>query len=143
MKALYCKCAGKWGEYAPLVLRVVVGLSFMLHGWQKLNEMGIDKVAGFFDSVGIPMAGFFAVVVTWLELLGGAALIVGLFTHWFSKLLAINMLVALFTVHMGKGFFVGDGGPELVLILLGACVSLMITGAGPISLDRHWRKETE
>lgn len=138
MKALMCTCSSKWAEYAPLILRVVIGVTFLLHGWQKINGMGLDGVTAFFTSVGIPAAGFFAFIVMWLEFLGGIALIIGLGTHWFSKLLAIDMLVALFTVHISKGFFVSSGGYELVLILFAGLVSLMITGAGRYSLDAKW-----
>ncbi len=137
MKTLMCKCGTHWQEYAPLALRIVVGLSFALHGLQKLQG-GMDGVTAFFVSLGIPAAAFFAVVVTWVELLGGIALIVGLYTHWAAKLLAIDMGVAIITAHLGKGYFTAGGGPELALILLGATLSLMITGAGKYSLDKKW-----
>lgn len=139
MKSLVCKCSEKWVDYAPLVLRIVIGVTFLLHGWQKIDG-GVDGVAGFFTTMGIPMAGFFAFVVTWLEFLGGIGLILGLATHWFSKLLAIDMLVALFVVHASKGFFVSNGGIELVFVLLGGLIALMITGAGKFSLDSKWYK---
>ena len=66
-----------WGL---VILRVVVGLVFALHGFQKLTEMGISGVAGFFGSIGIPAAMLMAVIVTFVELLGGIALIVGVGT---------------------------------------------------------------
>lgn len=137
MKGIMCKCSEKWQDYAPLVLRIVVGLSFFMHGWQKMQG---DNAVGFFGQIGIPAAGFFGPLVTYLELLGGAALILGLWTHWASKLLAIDMIVAILAVHMGKGYFVSGGGPELVLLLLGGCISLMITGAGRFSLDYKWMR---
>ncbi len=139
MKALMCTCSEKWAEYAPLVLRLAVGFAFLMHGWQKINVIGHDGVAGFLGSLGIPAAGFFAFVITWLEFLGGIGLILGLATHWFSKLLAIEMLVAMFTAHHGKGFFVSGGGYELDLVLFAAVVALMIMGAGKFSLDAKWK----
>lgn len=135
-------CAEKWTAYGPMILRVVVGLTFFMHGLQKVQG-GIDGVAAFFGTIGIPMAGFFAFVVTYLELLGGLALILGLFTHWVAKLLAINMLVALFTVHLGNGFFVGNGGIELVLVLLGALVALMISGPGKCALGNRTKNTAQ
>jgi putative oxidoreductase len=140
MKALMCTCSAKWAEYAPLVLRLAVGFAFMLHGWQKINVMGHAGVTGFFTSLGIPAAGFFAFIVMWLEFLGGIGLILGLATHWFSKLLAIDMAVAIFAVHISNGFLGSTGKPgyELTLLLFAACVSLMITGAGKFSLDAKW-----
>ena len=69
-----CTCSAKWVEYAPLVLRIVVGLTFLMHGWQKIHG---DSAVGFFTQIGIPMAGFFGPLVTWLEFLGGIGLILG------------------------------------------------------------------
>lgn len=136
MKGLMCTCSAKWAEYAPLVLRVVIGIAFIMHGWQKVSG-GLAGTTGFFASVGIPFAAFFAFVVTWLEFLGGIALVLGLATHWVSKLLAIDMLVAILVVHAKGGFFVPTG-VELPLLLLAATISLMITGGGKYSLDAKW-----
>ncbi len=122
----------KWQSLAPFVLRVIVGITFALHGWQKVSG-GLAGTAGFFTSVGIPAPMFFAFIVTWVEFLGGMALILGICTHWAAKLLAIDMLVAIFTVHITKGFFI-PAGIELPLLLLGACISLMITGPGKWAL---------
>lgn len=137
-KLLNCNCFAKWSGWGPTILRVVVGLTFFLHGWQKMQG-GIDGVAGFLATLGIPAAGFFAYVVTYVEFLGGIALILGLFTHWAAKLLAIDMLVALFTVHIGNGFFVSEGGVELVLILLGALIAIMASGPGLCAIDNRKR----
>jgi putative oxidoreductase len=141
MKALlYCDCSGKWGAYAPLVLRVATGLVFAMHGYQKLTQMGVDGVAGFLGSLGFPLATFFAVILIAVELLGGVALILGLFTHWAAKLTAIVALVALLTVHASKGFFISEGGIEFILVLLAASISLMISGAGAFSLDGRMKR---
>ncbi len=127
--SIFCRgektCEG-WGLF---VLRVVTGIIFAVHGYQKLSG-GIEMVGGFFASLGIPAALFFAYVVTFVELLGGIALIIGLFTRWASILLAINMIAALFLVHIGNGFYVSKGGYEFVLILLAATVALFLEGSG-------------
>ncbi len=138
MKWLDCKCFKNAGEWAPLVLRLAVGVVFVAHGWQKWG--GLTQFGGFLDSLGVPVPGFFAVVVMLVELVGGAMLIVGLFTHWAAKLLAINMLAAFFLVHATKGVFVENGGYELVLMLFAASVAVMILGAGKWSLDEKWLK---
>ena len=122
-------------DLALAIIRVVVGFTFLMHGWQKMFMMGMDGVAGFFGSLGIPAAGLMAVVVTLLELLGGLALILGLGTRIVGALLAIDMLVAMFTVHISNGFFVSNGGVELVLILFTAAVSFSLAGAGSLSID--------
>lgn len=136
---LNCVCAEKWGAYAPLVLRVVTGLVFAMHGWQKL-QMGVPGVAGFLGTLGFPMPELFAVLLIAAELGGGILLILGLFTHWSAKVLAVVSIVALATVHLDKGFFAASGGYEFILLLLAASVSIMITGAGKYSLDHTLKK---
>lgn len=121
-----------WGY---TVLRVVVGTVFLMHGWQKLTMMGFDGVAGFFGSVGIPMAGIAAVVVTFVELLGGAALILGVLTRWISIPLAATMAVAILTVHLANGFFVSEGGMELALTMLAGSLFFLLAGPGAYSVD--------
>ncbi len=132
---LNCNCSSAWGGYAPLILRVATGLVFAMHGYQKLTQMGVEGVAGFLGGIGFPLASVFAVILIAVELLGGAALIVGFMTHWAAKLTAVVALVALITVHLSKGFFISNGGVEFILVLLAASVSLMITGAGAYSVD--------
>lgn len=134
-----CKCSEKCGEFAPVVLRLTVGVIFLAHGYQKWAG-GVDNVAMFFSSAGIPIAMFFAYLVTYLELIGGTLLIAGIFTHWVSKLFAVEMAVAFFFVHSANGIFVSEGGYEFVLLLFAASVSLMITGGGKWSLEsKFWK----
>lgn len=135
---LQCTCASKWGEAAPLILRVVTGVIFFMHGYQKLMVMGIPGVTGFLTMLGMPFPGVLAVLLIAGELLGGLFLILGLWTHWSAKVLAFISLVALFTVHLSKGFFLP--GYEFILLLLAASVSVMITGPGKWSLDRKMMK---
>jgi putative oxidoreductase len=131
-------CAEKWGAVAPLVLRVVVGAIFAMHGYQKLTMMGVPGVSGFLTMLGFPMPDVFAVLLIAAELGGGILLILGLFTHWTAKVLAFVALVALATVHLSKGFFLP--GYEFILLILAASVSVMITGAGKYSLDHKLKK---
>ncbi len=121
-----------WGL---VILRVVVGLVFAMHGFQKLTQSGISGVAGFFGSIGIPAAMLMAAIVIFVELLGGIALIVGVGTRIVALLLAIIMLVAILTVHLANGFYASDGGVEFTLTLLAANLFLALAGAGSMSLD--------
>lgn len=134
-----CACGGKWGEFAPFFLRVVVGLIFALHGWQKL-QMGVPGVAGFLGSLGFPAPEFFAVLLIAAELGGGILLILGAFTHWVAKILAVVALIALLTVHISKGFFISEGGYEFILLILAASISVMVAGPGKWSLDHKMLK---
>lgn len=122
-------------DLAMTIIRVTVGLVFFVHGWQKVFTFGFAGVGGFFGSLGIPAAGFFAVVVSLVELLGGLALILGLATRLAGLALAVDMTVALFVVHLANGFFVSENGYELVLLLGVAALAFAITGASEISLD--------
>lgn len=122
-------------DWALTIIRITVGLIFFMHGWQKLFMMGIPGVSGFFGSLGVPAAGFMAGFITFLELLGGLALILGVATRIVAALLAINMLVALLLVHLANGFFASNGGYEFVLILMAASVAFVFSGAGSMSVD--------
>lgn len=139
MKWLNCKCFEGAGEWAPLVLRLAAGIIFIAHGWQKFGVM--DAFADFLDSLGVPIPVLFAGIVVGIEIVGGAALIVGLFTHWAAKLLAIDMLVAFFLVHIKNGIFVQNNGFELVLVLFAASLAIVFLGAGKWSLDGMWKKK--
>lgn len=118
------------------VLRVVVGVVFLVHGYQKLFQMGIPGVTGFFTQIGAPLPQLTAPLVSVLEFGGGLALILGLLTPVVAALLAADMLGAMLLVHLPNGFNATDGGYEFVLTLLGAALALALTGPGAYALDR-------
>lgn len=128
--------AGQYADVAPLVVWLGLGIVFFMHGYQKLG-MGVDGVAGFLGSLGFPLAGVFAVILIAVEVIGGLALILGVATRLSAALAGIVAIVAFFTVHVSKGFFVSGGGYELILVLFVMAVSLLIliTGAGKYSVD--------
>lgn len=129
------------GDLAVLALRIAIGITFVAHGLAKYTG-GVDNVAGFFGKIGIPAPGAAAWIVTLIELLGGAALIIGLGTRIAAGLIAAVMAVAMFTVHWGKGFFVsGQGGIELVFILLFSAIAIALFGPGKYSLDAYLSKK--
>lgn len=118
-----------------LVLRVVTGLVFFMHGWQKLVDNGLDGTQMGFEAMGAPMPAISSVIVTFVELIGGAMLIAGAFTRLVSILLVVDMICAMLITHIDFGFFVMNGGVELVLLLGGAALALVFTGAGRYSAD--------
>jgi putative oxidoreductase len=133
----YDQTLDRLAPWGITLLRVVIGFTFFLHGWQKLFEQSIGGVGQFFAMLGVPAPGVAAALITFVELLGGAALIVGLFTRVAGVLLALDMLGAIFFFHHSHGFFVGNEPPgvELVLVLGAAALCLALVGPGPLALD--------
>ena len=127
-----------YGDVAPLVLRLVAGIIFLVHGTPKLfgPQPGITGFTAWLRSMSVPFAGFFGIVVPLVEFFGGIALILGFLTQPFAALLAIIMIVAsvLKKTKMGKSF-TGDGGWELDAILAAVMIALVIAGAGAYALD--------
>jgi putative oxidoreductase len=116
------------------VLRVVVGIVFLAHGAQKVFTFGHQGVTGMLGSMGVPLPGVMSVVLMAVEFLGGAALVLGLFTRWVAALNGFDMVVAILLVHLKNGF-IKPGGFEHPLTLLAACVALAMLGPGAASLD--------
>jgi putative oxidoreductase len=119
---------------AIALLRIVTGIVFLAHGYQKLFTMGISGVQGGFTKMGVPMPTVTAVLVTFLEFFGGIGLVIGLLTRLIALGLAIDMLGAMVFVHFANGFFLPKGY-EFVLMLMVASLTLVVGGPGRFSVD--------
>jgi len=126
--------------WALTVLRVVVGIVFLKHGWMKVFTFGLHGVTGMLTMLHIPFPPVSAFVLTWVEFLGGLALILGVGTRVAAALLAFDMLVAVLKVHLKNGFFL-PMGYEFALTLLAANICLLLAGAGATSIDRILQKK--
>jgi putative oxidoreductase len=122
----------KWQSCGLTVLRIVVGVVFAMHGWQKIHVFHLAGVTGMLSHLGVPMPTVFAVILITVEFLGGILLITGLATRGPAVLLALDMIVAITTVHMKNGFF-SPGGFEFPLTLLAALICLAMAGGGSFS----------
>jgi putative oxidoreductase len=113
------------------VLRVVLGIIFLYHGYPKLTHTH-GNLQGVFVEHGLP--AYFVYVAGILETFGGGLVLLGLFIRPAALLLAIEMCVAIWKVHSLHGIYaVRDY--EFPLTLAAACFVLATVGAGLISLD--------
>jgi putative oxidoreductase len=123
--------------YAPTILRVVAGIFFVVYGWNKLQDTAGWQAM--LTGLGFPAPLLLSWFVLLLELVGGAALILGLLVRPLALLFAIEMVVSSVTVKLGLGFApVGAdmAGIELDLALLATALALVILGPGRLSVDR-------
>jgi putative oxidoreductase len=125
---------------AALALRIPVGIVFVAHGAQKLfgwfGGYGLEGTGQFFGSIGLNPGYLMALLAGAAEFFGGLALIVGVLVRPAAAALAFAMLIAIFAVHVSKGFFLDKGGYEYALALFAASLSLLLSGAGRLSVDR-------
>src|SRR5215468_8607027 len=148
MEMLRLRNKALWGPWMPLPLRLVIGFGFMAHGWAKLSR-GPSGFAKLLTQIGAPLPETTAWVSTFVELLGGMAIFVGAFVEAVSVPLIAMMLVAMFTVHLKYGFSsvntigltqvgpkFGPPGYEVNLLYIAGLVSLILGGAGVLSVDR-------
>ena len=121
-------------DLALLLVRVALGVVFVMHGWQKLTTIGHAGFAGMLASMGVPFPAAFAAIVLAVELGGGLAILAGLLARPAGLLLAVNMLVAGSLVHLKNGFFLPNGF-EFTFVLMLLSLAITAAGAGAYSLD--------
>lgn len=130
----FVRALARRGEWlAPLLARATVGFAFAESGWGKVHDL--EAVAAFFAELGIPSPGLQAAIVSYVELLGGSLLLLGLATRAAAVPLLATMIVALLTARAGDIGSYSDliGTLELCYAVLLAWLSL--SGAGLASLD--------
>ncbi len=139
MKNLINKTLVSRAGLEAVILRVPVGLILAAHGSQKLfawfGGYGLEGTGQWMASVGLNPGFVMALLAGSAEFFGGVALILGLLTRPAAIISAMTMLVALFWVHWGNGFFLDTHGIEYALALLSATVALIFIGGGQYSLD--------
>lgn len=122
-------------SWAPLPLRLAIAAVMMFHGYGKLFG-GTSHFAQMLGSMNVPAPSLMAVVVAVVEFFGGLFVFVGFLTRIVAALIAIEMIVAILRVHTpGKAPFSGQGGIEFPLGMLLIAISLVLSGAGVLSID--------
>ncbi|HWR35551.1 MAG TPA: DoxX family protein [Clostridia bacterium] len=122
---------------ALMVLRVVLGIIMLAHGYGKVFG-GMHKHVEFVSSLGMP--GWMAYPSAGAEFIGGILLIVGVATRFAALAVLLDMLVAIFKVHLHQGL---KGGYEFPLALATIAFMLIFYGGGPISVDWLFGDSTE
>jgi len=133
-----CSTLNRFRPAAPLVLRVVLGGLFIWHGIEKFDG-GIDMVEGAFSKWGVPAPELTAPLTAGIEIIAGAALVLGIGTRIAAMLLSIVMIGALIYVKQDLGIISSSPmpGAELDLALLAGLVALIVTGPGRLSIDEQ------
>ena len=134
---MLARLAAPFRDFAPLPLRLVMGVAFMVHGYPKITAMA--ATAERFAQMGFVPGIFWGPLVAIVEFVGGACLVLGLFSRYWSLALALEMLVTTLRVKIPGGApFVSTRvvGYELDLIFLAAALTLVILGSGAVSADR-------
>jgi putative oxidoreductase len=138
-----------------LPLRLIVGFGFMEHGLAKLAK-GPDVFANILQAMGVPGAHFMAWSTILVEILGGLAVILGVFVALASLPMAAVLLVAMFTVHLPYGCSsikleavtaagpqFGPPGYEVDLLYLACLAVLVLGGPGPLTIAGLIRKRSK
>ena len=120
---------------ALLVLRLALGTIMIAHGWQKIADH-LHMTTGMLQHLGIP--GFMAYLVVAAEFGGGILVLVGFLTRLAALAILVDMLVAIFKVHLPHGLFASNGGFEFPMACAAIAFGLIFTGSGPIAIDWLW-----
>jgi putative oxidoreductase len=124
---------------ALLVVRLILGLSMMSHGTQKLfgwfGGHGLAGTGGVFHGLGFRPGVPFALLAGLGETIGGLLIVLGLGGALGPVIIVIVMLVAIGSVHYDKGFFISEGGWEYNTMIIATAIAIAFAGSGMYSLD--------
>ena len=120
--------------YAALILRVSLGIMFLAHAGLKIFVFTIPGFVGFFASMGLPAILAYGVIA--LELLGGVALILGIYASWVAVPLALEMLGTVILVHGANGWlFTNKGGGWEYPAFWAVCLAVLyLLGDGALAI---------
>ena len=137
--------------YGIALLRVSLGVYYILHGYYGFLVVGVERLAALNASMGIPLPTIGAWAVVLSHLFGGALLLLGFYARLGALMNAVIMAGAAALVHFDQGFFMRGivtnpetgaavaAGYEYSLFLLLATIAVLLLGSGPLSLDARMR----
>ncbi|MBT2730380.1 DoxX family protein [Bacillus sp. ISL-75] len=122
-----------------LIIRVVVGVSFMAHGAQKLfgwfGGYGLKGTGGWMESLGMKPGVMMALMAGLTELIGGLLFTLGLLTPLAGIMIAATMVMAIVKVHASNGYWATQNGYEYNLTLIAVVIGIALIGPGKYALD--------
>ncbi|SFJ76605.1 DoxX family protein [Thermoflavimicrobium dichotomicum] len=126
-----------------LIIRLVVGLTFMGHGCQKLfgwfGGHGLKGTGGWMESIGIRPGTVMALLAGLSELIGGFLFAAGVFIPIASILIVGTMLVAIFKVHGQNGYWITNNGFEYNFVLIAVAIGIGLVGGGDYTIELLWK----
>ena len=145
----------RWRRWAPVPIRMIIGVGFLVHGMAKWIR-GPAEFAALLKQAHVPLPLANAWVVTFLEIFGGLAVLIGAFVAVVSIPLILSMLGAMFTVNIHFGFSAvrtigltpegpqfGPPGYEINPLYIAGLMVLILGGAGPLSIDSLRKRRRE
>jgi putative oxidoreductase len=119
-------------NYGALLIRLSLGSVLLSHGLVKLLVFTIPGTVAFFASLGLPAAA--AYMTLFAEIVGGSAILLGLYTR-LAALLSIPVLLGALWAHSGNGWlFTSEGGGwEYPLLLIVLACAVVLQGSGPFA----------
>jgi putative oxidoreductase len=118
-----------------VLIRCAVGLPLAVHGWMKIT-LGTDVIVPMLGSQGYEQASLLYYFLIFVELVGGLAIALGLFTRFFAAMATIEMFWLMFAHYLSNGFSWTQHGYEFVMLWGLVAMAVWWRGGGPYSLDR-------
>jgi putative oxidoreductase len=124
-------------SYGATILRVVLGMIFVMHAYLALFVYGVRGTIEFQRGLGLPVPEVGVWYVILAHGLGGLLILLGVWTRWAALVNLPIMAGAFFLVHLKQGFFMDKGGGyEYVLLVLAVTLALVFLGPGALALRR-------
>jgi len=128
LRMLFCANGDRNAGF--FLLRIFVGIAFIIHGYGKTFE-NLSGFVSYIGKMGIPFANILGTAAAFSEFFGGIFLSVGLFSKISSFFLTCTMFVAVFIAHAGMPF----EKRELAIVYLLCSLMFMLKGGGKFSID--------